>query len=126
MDDILRERPDPILLEIRGEMYKYRWPDTGEEFYATVSYSPGRLPDREDVGLILVVSQNSGVAEQIATARRLFPSLQNRPVAELMGEVKEHGTIVLGAFHYWDTPHIIQDAKVEGIEVRISGLSGKE
>ena len=116
------DRPDPVVIEIKGEMYRFRWPDTGEEFYATVSQSPKELSEHDDVNLELVLNESSSIQKQIALARVVFPPLHGRPISEVLQEAKQRGTIALGVFLYWDSVHLIESARKKGLEVRIYAM----
>ena len=119
MDNESDARPEPILVEIIGEMHRYRWPDTGEEFYMTVSMSLPRLPDMDDVDLILVINEKAPFRDQIFEARKFFPSLQGRHISEVVLEAKRCCTVALGRFRFWDADRIIYYAGARGLEVRI-------
>lgn len=112
-------RPDPIPVEDIGGMVRYRWPDTGEEFWATVSYILPRLPERDDVDLILVIDKCALIVEQLATARKLFNGLRQHTASEILQAAREVGEVVIGRFPYWDVTHLMKEARRHGLLMRI-------
>ena len=106
---------DPILIKKCGDMWTYRWPDTGEEFTLLVVQAFDMPEPRDDVTLTFTVHPGIPLATQMHVLRSLFPSLQSQPAAALMQTLKRDPVMPLGVFTYWEARVLVKQAAEQGL-----------
>lgn len=119
-------RPEPELIEQIGDLCKFRWPDTGEEYYAMVVFDVHDYGDGPDHRLAYVIDRERSWAEQIAALRSVFESIRSLPVSHLKRESDEHGRIELGRYRHYPARELLRRATEAGLTVEAVDVPDSE
>lgn len=121
MKNKVKSKDEPILIEEKGHLHIYRYPNTGEEICIHV-LKKENMPEIdiiEEYEVIVVWHKNMSKIKQIVLLRRLFPSLNNISSLELLDKARNTKEFVVGAFLRWEALNVVEEGRMLGLEIYV-------